>query len=271
MVRQSIQTPINLFAVKRDERLRSPAVIEEAHADAEAAWYRATLAAWVWPEDSAWVWEPGQDVDKVNPKLKIFDGPFEENVPAEPDSVYPLHIETEAREYVRGIHKDAHGFHKHAHRDTLRAVRPKWNADELRRLRGNTRARFKGDTGFLCLFKRAEVAERVIIGPGRRRRNPPGCNVRVMGDCFDVKLLRRERYPQSYTVRVAGHVFKLKSKWRTPLPNPSWEGRSLTTLEKLAHCAELWIQPSFFVEPEAEDVFSIIDLLECSEELALAA
>jgi hypothetical protein len=184
-------------------------------------------------------------------------------VPSEADSVPSLHIEVEAREYARASAT-------YAHRDTLRAIRPKWNAKELRRLRGGIRARYKGDTGFLCLFKRAEVAERVAIGPGRLRSKPPGCNVFATGDDFGVKLLRRERYPQSYKVEVAGYVFHLKSKWRELLPNPSWP-ESEPHLKTLARCAELWIMPSFFVESETEGLFSIIDLLDRSEELPLAA
>jgi hypothetical protein len=179
-----------------------------------------------------------------------------------------LHIEVEAREYARDAR--VRGGHISAHRDTLRAIRPLWNAKELRRLRGNIRARFKGDTGFRCLFKRAEVAERVVIGPGRLRSKPPGCSVVANGDDFDVRLLRHERYPERYKVKVAGYVFHLKAKWRKPLPNPSWP-ESEPHLETLARCAELWIMPSFFVESETEGVFSILTLLDHSEELALAA
>jgi hypothetical protein len=280
MVRLSIQTSIsvarekrqsndNLFTAKRDRLIRSAGVVEEAHAVAEAAWYRAMLAAWVWPDDCAWVWEPGQDVDMVNPKLKIFDGHFAENVPWDADSVPSLHIEVEAREYARG-------FHDYAHRDTLRAIRPKWNAKELRRLRGSIRARFKDGADVLSHFGRAAVAERVLIpndhGPARFRRKPPGCNVFANGDDFGVRLLRHERYPQRYKVEVAGHVFNLKAKWRKPLPNPSWP-ETEPRLETLARCAELWIMPSFFVESETEGVFSIITLLDRdgAEEWPLAA
>jgi hypothetical protein len=284
----------NLFTARRDRQLWGAPVVEEVHADSVAAWFRARDAAWVYPD----ILETAE-IDTVNPRAENNSGLFAKNVPADTDSMYRLHnIEgalqcalggderhvsdtgLSAVDDEYGHHLD--GFEIYAHRDTLRARRPKVNADEMRRLRGSIRARFKGDPkGFVSLFDPVEVEARLLVpsdGAARVRCRPPGCRARLTDDgSIVLELLDRERYPQSYTIDVTvnagqedevAYKFSLKASRKKPLPDPEWKGRSMVQLEILARCAELWIEPSG-LEPEPEaDVFDLIDLLDVDMVLA---